>query len=111
MKYLKTKHEQNSAKITTLITLVLVLLLFVIGTNYMDPPEEYGVAINFGNSSVGSGEVQPVKSIQTKINSETVEEVKQTESTNDKTAPSKPTSKAEDIMTAETAEAIAVKKS
>lgn len=110
MKYLKTKHEQNSAKITTLITLVLVLLLFVVGTNYMDPPEEYGVAINFGNSSVGAGEVQPVKPIQTKKNSKTVEELKEVESTNDKIAPSKSISKAEDVMTAETAEAVAVKK-
>ncbi|MFT5848824.1 MAG: colicin import membrane protein, partial [Psychroserpens sp.] len=48
MKYLETKHEQNSAKITALIAVILVLLLFVMGTNYMDPPEEYGVAINFG---------------------------------------------------------------
>ena len=55
MKYLQTKHERNSAKITALITLILVLLLFVVGQNYMDPPEEFGVAINFGGSSGGGG--------------------------------------------------------
>ena len=75
MKYLKTKHEQNSAKMTILISVILVLLLFVMGTNYVDPPEEYGVAINFGNSSVGSGEEQPKKTIDSKVNDEVSEDV------------------------------------
>jgi len=57
MKYLETKHERNSAKITTLIVVILVLLLFVVGAPYIDPPEEYGVAVNFGNSEVGSGKI------------------------------------------------------
>ena len=30
----------------------------------MDPPEEYGVAINFGNSPVGSGNIQPTEPIK-----------------------------------------------
>ena len=25
----------------------------------MDPPEEFGVAINFGSSNIGSGKIQP----------------------------------------------------
>ena len=60
MKYLKTKHERNSAKLTALIAIILLLLLFVVGPTYMDPPEEYGVAVNFGNSAVGKGKVQPL---------------------------------------------------
>jgi colicin import membrane protein len=52
MKYLNTKHEKKSAQVTALITLILVLLLFfVTSPPYTDPPEEYGVAINFGNPS------------------------------------------------------------
>jgi len=39
--------------------LLLVLLLFVVGPGYMDPPLEYGVAVNFGSSDTGSGMVQP----------------------------------------------------
>ena len=64
MKYLETKHEKNSAVITTLIVVILVLLCFVVGQSYQDPPEEYGVAINFGNSSVGNGDIQPDKPVK-----------------------------------------------
>lgn len=59
MRFLETQHEKNSAKITTLLMLILVLLLFVTGPPYMDPPIEYGVAVNFGTSNVGSGNIQP----------------------------------------------------
>ena len=59
MKYLETKHERNSAKITALIVVILLLLLFVVGPPYLDPPEEYGVAVNFGSTDFGSGNVQP----------------------------------------------------
>ena len=59
MKYLETKYERDSAKITLLITVILVLLLFVVGRPYMDPPEEFGVAVNFGSSNIGSGKIQP----------------------------------------------------
>ena len=59
MRYFKTKHQQYSAQLTAAIMLLLVLLLFVVGPGYMDPPLEYGVAINFGSSDTGSGMVQP----------------------------------------------------
>ena len=59
MRYFKTKHQQYSARLTAAIMLLLVLLLFVVGPGYMDPPLEYGVAINFGSSDTGSGMVQP----------------------------------------------------
>jgi len=39
------------------------LLLFVVGPGYMDPPLEYGVAINFGSSDTGSGMVQPKEAL------------------------------------------------
>ena len=69
MKYLKTQHEKNSARMTALIMLIIVLLLFfVTSPPYMDPPEEYGVAVNFGNSNVGSGDVQPDKPIKSENN-------------------------------------------
>ena len=61
MKYLETKHERNSAKITALIATIILLLLFVVGPPYLDPPLEYGVAVNFGNTDYGSGPIQPVK--------------------------------------------------
>ncbi|TXE15304.1 energy transducer TonB [Psychroserpens burtonensis] len=110
MKYLETKHEQNSAKITALIAVILVLLLFVMGNTYMDPPEEYGVAINFGNSEVGSGKVQPTEPIKSRVSKEVVKEDKQAEKVEEVKTASEASSKAEDVMTNESAEAIAIKK-
>lgn len=59
MKFLSTKQERLSARLTILISIILVLLLFVVGPPYMDPPLEYGVSVNFGTSNLGSGMVQP----------------------------------------------------
>lgn len=106
MSYFETKHEKNSAKLTALIAIILLLLLFVVGTKYMDPPEEYGVAVNFGNSSVGKGNVQPkapVKSIPQKI-----EEPPQPEAS--KAEPTKAAEAKEEVLTADNSEAIAIKK-
>ncbi|MBT8375422.1 MAG: energy transducer TonB [Bacteroidia bacterium] len=106
MKYLETKHERNSAKITVLISLIILLLLFVVGPHYLDPPEEYGVAVNFGNSDFGSGNTplkQPVKSEINKKIEEPVEQETQSE-------PQTNVTKAEDVITDETAESIAIKK-
>jgi len=63
MRYFKTKHQQYSARLTAAIMLLLVLLLFVVGPGYMDPPLEYGVAVNFGSSDTGSGMVQPKETL------------------------------------------------
>ncbi|WCO01018.1 energy transducer TonB [Psychroserpens ponticola] len=109
MKYLKTKHQRNSAKITTLIMVILILLLFVVGHTYMDPPEEYGVAVNFGNSPVGSGNIQPTEPIKSRPTEHVVKEETQA----DKAQPEETTqanNQAEDVLTTESAEAIAIKK-
>lgn len=37
--------------------------MFIVGMKYMDPPIEGGIAVNFGTSSVGSGNVQPTKPV------------------------------------------------
>ena len=55
MKYLETKHERKSAAITVLLMAAILLLMLFFGMRYMDPPEEYGIAINFGTSDVGNG--------------------------------------------------------
>ena len=56
MKILPTKHERKSAAITAVILLVLAFVIFNFGLKYLDPPEEYGLAINFGDSDFGSGD-------------------------------------------------------
>ena len=111
MKYLKTKHERNSARITALIALILLLLLFVVGPQYMDPPEEYGVAVNFGTTDFGSGNKplsEPRKAVEDKVVEEEVVDEVQPEET--KVTPTEAATKAEEVMTQENAEAIAIKK-
>ena len=111
MKYLETKHERNSAKITTLIVMILLLLLFVVGPPYMDPPIEYGVAVNFGNSSVGSGNVQPKKPIKSEpreIEKPVEEEVSKPNEVKPESSSSEST-KSEDVLTQAEEEAIAIK--
>lgn len=107
MKYFETKHERNSAKITSLIVVILVLLLFVVGPPYFEPPLEYGVAVNFGTSEFGSGDVQPTEPIKSEPQ-KVVEEPKVEASKKEASAASN--TKAENILTEENAEAIAIKK-
>ena len=59
MSVLETTHERKSALITTILLLLILFVVFNFGLQYLDPPEEYGLAINFGDSNVGSG--NPVK--------------------------------------------------
>lgn len=106
MKYFETKHERDSAKVTTLITLILVLLLFVVGAPYMDPPIEYGVEVNFGTSDFGKGNVQPLKPIKSEpreINEPYQPEVSKTE-------PTKASEAKEEVLTQDNEEAIAIQK-
>lgn len=111
MKYFETIHERNSAKLTALIAVLIILLLFVVGTQYMDPPEEYGVAVNFGTTDFGSGNVQPTKPIKSEpreVKEQPQETVKQPEQKQPEAASSK--TKAEDVLTENNDEAIAIKK-
>lgn len=68
MSFLDTRHKKKSFTVTTLLLSILVLLLFYIGLTYLDPPEERGIAVNFGTMEFGSGTVQP----QEKIKSEPI---------------------------------------
>ncbi|QTD37281.1 energy transducer TonB [Polaribacter batillariae] len=82
MKILETKHKRKSALITAIILMLLVFAIFNYGMQYLDPPEEYGLSINFGDSNVGMGEpVINSKKTAPKVvekKEEVVEEVKET---------------------------------
>jgi outer membrane biosynthesis protein TonB len=71
MSVLDTKHKRKSAVITVLILMLLIFGIFNYGMQYIDPPEEYGLAINFGDSNVGSGE--PVRETKKASTSKIVE--------------------------------------
>ncbi|TJY36534.1 energy transducer TonB [Pontimicrobium aquaticum] len=108
MKYFETKHEKDSARITALLAMILILLIFIVGPKYLDPPEEYGVAVNFGTTDFGSGRIQPKKTIQ-QAPKEVVTPPKKVEET--KPTPTEPQeTKAENVITEDNAESIAIKK-
>ena len=66
MKFLQTPHQRKSAVLTAIIGILLLMLLFVFGLTYYDPPISFGMEVNFGNSKTGSGYKQPTKPIQSK---------------------------------------------
>ena len=81
MAVLDNKHKRKSAIITSILLLLMLYVIFTFGMKYLDPPEEYGLAINFGNSEVGSGE--PVEKTKTqpqpqKVEEKIIEEVQET---------------------------------
>jgi outer membrane biosynthesis protein TonB len=87
MQILDTTYKRKSAVITAVILALFIFGIFNYGMHYLDPPEEYGLAINFGTSEVGSGEpVEDTKKIsapkeveeQKVVEEEVVEEVKET---------------------------------
>ncbi|MDB4289923.1 energy transducer TonB [Flavobacteriaceae bacterium] len=108
MGYFKTKHQKHSARLTSVIMLLLILLLFIVGPGYLDPPLEYGVAVNFGTTDTGSGAIQPKKPLasqSTPVSEPVVEPVK--------AAPPVESSEpaaVEEVLTSEDLESIAIKK-
>ncbi len=115
MSFLDTRHKKKSFTLTTALLSVLLLLLFYIGLTYMDPPEEKGIAINFGTTEFGSGNVQPKKKVRSepvnKPQQPIVKEEKVVEDIPEKT-PEKVTVKetpAEKVLTQESEESIRIK--
>lgn len=64
MSILNTQHKKKSAVITSIILILLLLVIFNYGMNYLDPPKEYGIAINYGDSDVGRSKPKVVKKIK-----------------------------------------------
>lgn len=108
MALFKKKSEKKSLVITILLNGALIVALFYLGLTYMDPPEENGIAINFGTEEVGAGDFQsstPIRTAPSQDNSTEVKEenpaVKQTTEEQDQE---------EDVVTQEKEEAPVVKK-
>jgi protein TonB len=64
LSFLDTEHKKKSMKITVILHLIILLLLFYVGMTYMDPPVEQGIAVNFGTTDTGTGRIQPTKAIK-----------------------------------------------
>ena len=78
-------------------------------SGYMDPPLEYGVAVNFGTSDTGSGAVQPKKPIAAAATPVTEPEIVEPVKAAPPVQSSEPTA-SEEVLTAEDLESIAIKK-
>jgi len=70
MSFLDTKEKRKSFAISaTIMASLLLFFIFVTIFTVLDPPEESGIAVNFGNTEVGSGPIEPAK--PTKVTPET----------------------------------------
>ena len=111
MAFLDTEHKRKSAIMTSIIMVLIIFLIFTLGLKYFDPPIEYGIAVNFGSSDVGSGNIQPTEPLQS-APQEVVEEAAQeqqeevTEEIPAETVPAAPTEK---VLTQDNAESIKIK--
>ena len=104
---LNTIHKRKSAVITAVILILFVFGIFNYGMHYLDPPEEYGLAINFGTSEVGSGE--PVEDTKKISAPEVVEEEVVEKEVVEEVAKETPQEVVkEDIITEETVEDVPV---
>jgi colicin import membrane protein len=116
--FLNTKHKRKSAILTSVIMCLLFIAIFFVGMRYLDPPEEYGIAVNFGTSNVGKGNIQPNKPLapsptETKEEIEDVKEEIQEEDVEESSVEEvKEAVKevSEDIATQNNEEAIAIEK-
>ncbi len=115
MPFLETKDKQKSAALTTVIAVLIVFLIFNFGMTYFDPPKEYGIAVNFGTNDFGSGNVQPKEALkpakQEIVEEEQVEEQPE-EVMEEQVEESTPVQNdaAEDVITQNNEDAIAIKK-
>lgn len=112
MAFLDTEYKRKSAVMTTLVMALLIFLMFVLGLKYFDPPLEYGIAVNFGTSDVGSGNVQPTEPLQSapeQVTEETAQD--QPEETVEETPAEKAVENApaEKVLTQDNAESIKIK--
>ncbi len=64
MPFLDTEHKRKSMTITVILYALLLLLLFFVGMTYLDPPPENGIAVNFGTTDTGTGNIQPTEAIK-----------------------------------------------
>ena len=64
-KIFKDDNEKKAAILTFLTVFILFLWLFFhTAFTYQDPPEEYGMEVNFGTTDFGRGDDQPLENIK-----------------------------------------------
>lgn len=71
---LDTKHKRKSFVLTIIVHIIILFLLFYLSLSYIIPEEEGGIAVNFGTTATGSGDVQPTEPIKSTPNQAAPEE-------------------------------------
>ena len=104
--FLDTDHKRKSAALTSLVMSLLVVGLFFFGITYLDPPEEFGIALNFGTSEVGQGDIQPTEALRP-ASQEAVQEQQEVVKEQVKQAAPKVI---EEVLTQDTEDAYVIKK-
>ena len=104
--FLDTDHKRKSAALTSLVMSVLVVALFFFGLTYLDPPEEFGIALNFGTSEVGQGDIQPTEALRPDSREAVQEQQEAVKEQVTQTAPKI----AEEVLTQDNEDAIVIKK-
>lgn len=61
----ENKNKRKSLIITSILYMLMILLLAFAGLKYLDPPPESGIAINFGTTDAGSGDVETEQEVKT----------------------------------------------
>ncbi|AMC11965.1 hypothetical protein Lupro_12140 [Lutibacter profundi] len=109
-RFLNTKNKRKSAALTSVIMSLLLVSIFFLGMTYLDPPEEYGIAINFGTSNVGMGNVQPKEPLKKVSEEKIIEVAEKQEKIIESEATEKEPEVSEEVVTQNNEEAIAIKK-
>ena len=103
---------------TSIIAVIMLLLMFLFGLTYFDPPKEYGIAVNFGTTDYGSGNKQPTEALKPAAQApseiepeeQPVEEVQEEVIEAAAEPQAAPQEVAEEVITQNNDEAIAIKK-
>lgn len=98
MSFLDTEHKRKSAILTTVILVLFVFSALIFGLSYWDPPQEFGIAVNFGTSDVGQGDDQPTEVIQSSL-----------EPTQQASSPATPAKVVEKVVTQDLEDAVVIK--
>ena len=101
-----TEYKRKSAALTSVVMGLLVVGLFFFGITYLDPPEEFGIALNFGTSDVGQGNIQPTEPLRAASQEMVKEQQEAVEEKVSQTAPKV----AEEVLTQDTEDAYVIKK-
>jgi len=104
--FLDTDHKRKSAVLTSLVMSLIIVALFFFGMTYLDPPEEFGIAINFGTSEVGMGNIQPTEPLRAAPQEDAKEKQEAVKEQVTQTAPKI----AEEVLTQNREDAIVIKK-